>query len=152
MKVAHSVVINCPPAQVFAFLSDIENERRWQPDIEELRLTSPGPLRVGSTFTEVRRTMGRRFTWQMRVTAFEPDSRFCIESTSGTLPYRGCRIVEPLEGGARVTELGELELRGPLSLLAPLLGRLSRKPLEVAYRRAKAMLEAPTGGASNTRR
>lgn len=142
MKVAHSVVIARPPAQVFAFIADVENEPRWQPDIAELRLTSAGPLRVGSTFREVRRTLGRTFTWQMRVTEFEPDRRFCIESTSG-MPYRGCRIVEPVEGGARVTELGELELPGFLRLFEPLLGRLARKPLEVAYRRAKSLLEAP---------
>jgi hypothetical protein len=38
--------------------------------------------------------------------------------------------------------LGELELRGFLRLFEPLLSRLARKPLDVAYRRAKSMLEA----------
>jgi hypothetical protein len=64
MKVQHSIVINRPIEQVFAFVTNLaENERRWQPEIEVLQFTSAGPMGVGTTFREARRTFGRRYEW-----------------------------------------------------------------------------------------
>jgi uncharacterized membrane protein len=142
MKVQHSVVINRPPEQVFTFVTNLaENERRWQPEIELIEFTSTGPMAVGTRFREVRRTFGWRYEWHFEVTQFEPNKIFCIQSLSGTIPYRGCRLVESVRGGTKVTEQGELQTRGLLKLLDPLMARLSRKPLKLAYDKLKTLLE-----------
>jgi uncharacterized protein YndB with AHSA1/START domain len=54
-----SVVINRPPEQVFAFVSDLENDPQWTPGAV-MRRTSEGPLGVGTTFQQHDRFMGRR--------------------------------------------------------------------------------------------
>lgn len=44
-------------------------------------------MRVGSMFREVRRAVGRTFTWDMRFAAREPDRAIAIESVlRATLP------------------------------------------------------------------
>jgi uncharacterized membrane protein len=141
MKVAHSIVIQRPVAEVYAFIVNLANERRWQPEIESVQLDKPGPLTVGSRFREARRTFGRRYEWYFEVTELEPNHTFTIRSLTGQPPYQGSRRFEAVPGGTRLTESGELQTRGLLKLLDPLFERLSRKPLAEAYARLKALLE-----------
>ncbi|HXW00435.1 MAG TPA: SRPBCC family protein [Anaerolineae bacterium] len=142
MKIQHSVIINRPLEQVFAFVTNLENEMRWQPEIVSIQFTSDGPMGVGTTFQEVRRTFGRRYDWHFEVTEFELNKIFCIRTLSGTIHYQGCRLFEPISGGTKVTESGELQTPGLLKFFDPLLARLSQKPLAEAYNNLKFILEA----------
>lgn len=139
MKVKHTVMIQRPIDEVFAFVTNLENETRWQPEIQSVTLE--GPLQQGSTFREVRTTWGRRYEWHFRITEFDPPHRITIATISGTLPYQGSRLFMAVPGGTQVTEEGELQTSGWLRLLDPLLAWLARKPLAVAYQNLKALLE-----------
>jgi hypothetical protein len=66
---------------------------------------------------------------------------FCIQTLSGAIPYNGCRLFEPAPGGTKVSEIGELQTGGLLKLLDPLMARLSRKPMKVAYDKLKLLME-----------
>lgn len=138
MKVEHSIVIARPLAEVFAFVTDLRNETRWQPEIRSVTLD--GPLGVGATFHERRVTFGRGYDWHFVVTRLEPPHVISIETLRGTAPYRGSRTFEAVEGGTRVTESGQLELPRVLRPLEPVLARLCRWPLRRAYRRLAALL------------
>jgi uncharacterized membrane protein len=52
-RVATSVVINRPPEEVFEFVSNFENNPRWQSGMHEARITSEGPLGVGTTYSHL---------------------------------------------------------------------------------------------------
>jgi hypothetical protein len=141
LRLSHSAIIRRPVDDVFAFVAQPENDLAWQPEIREVRLTSPGPVREGSTFQEVRRSFGRTFVWDMRVTALEPNLFLCIESTAGTIPYRGCRHFEAVEGGTRITETSEIDVPPWLSPFRTLIARWSVRPVAAAYEGLRALLE-----------
>ncbi len=46
----NSVEVARPRAEVFDYLSDIRNEREWNPTMRSVELLTPGPLRVGSVY------------------------------------------------------------------------------------------------------
>jgi hypothetical protein len=142
LRVQHSATIARPVEEVFAYVAQPENDLAWQPEIREVHITTPPPLREGSQFREVRRTFGRTFVWGMVVTALEPYVFVCIESTAGTPRYRGCRHFEAAEGGTRITETSEIELAPLLWPFRGLLARMSVRPVAAAYRKLKALLEA----------
>ena len=139
MKVQHSVIINRPLPEVFAFVTNLENETRWQPEIKSV--TMDEPLREGDTFHETRVTFGRRYDWHFRITQLQPLHRITIETITGTMPYSGSRIFEAVNGGTKVTEMGELKTSGFLRLFDPILAKLSQKPLQKAYSQLKQLLE-----------
>ena len=60
MKFNHSVLIHRPVEKVFEFVAHIENNAKWQSDILEMAMTSPGLLQTGSTYRCVNRFMGQR--------------------------------------------------------------------------------------------
>ncbi len=60
MKIETSVVINRPIEDVFNYSTDPGNTPEWQTGLLESRLTSAGPIGVGSTIRDVRMFMGRQ--------------------------------------------------------------------------------------------
>lgn len=144
MKVKHSIIIARPIDDVFAFVTNLHNETRWQPEIKLVTLN--GPLQAGSTFREVRVTFGRAYDWHFRITEFDPPHRITIDTIRGSARYRGSRIFEAVAEGTQVTEIGELEMPRFLRVFNPLFSRLSQRPLRLAYGRLKQMLETEGGG------
>lgn len=140
MKTSHSVIIHRPLPEVFAFVTDLRNETRWQPEIRSVTLE--GPLASGATFRESRVSFGRRFDWRFRITSYQAPDYITIETIEGAAPYRGTRRFEAIGGSTRVTESGELELPGPLAVLTPVAQLLAKRPLRVAYARLKTILES----------
>lgn len=54
VKIEHSVVINRPVAEVFAYVTRPENTPRWQSGMLASQQISDGAMGVGTIFTEVR--------------------------------------------------------------------------------------------------
>lgn len=141
MNVKHSVIINKPVEEVFAFVTDLRNETRWQPNVQEIRIVSDDTMHKGISFVEIRRLVWRDFVWTFEVTEFIPNARYCFQSTFGTAPSKGCRTFEAVNGGTRITEESEVTLSGLYEAFAPILNRLWQRSREASYNRLKAMLE-----------
>ena len=52
-KLEVSEVINRPVEEVFAYISNPENDSLWQSDTAETEITSEGPIGVGTTYRDV---------------------------------------------------------------------------------------------------
>jgi len=63
-----SIVINRPLEEVFAFLSDLENNLKWRPGQIEAKKTSAGPIGVGTTYRMINNVLGRRIEGEAEVT------------------------------------------------------------------------------------
>ena len=72
IRVETSVHINRPGDEVFAFISNFENNPLWQSGQVEARFASEGPLRVGSTYDQVAKFLGRRIESTFEVLEYEP--------------------------------------------------------------------------------
>ncbi len=55
-----SVTIDRPVEEVFAFLSNYENDPKWSSATVEGKKTSEGPIGVGTTWRSVSKVLGRR--------------------------------------------------------------------------------------------
>ena len=136
----HTVEIGRPRKEVFAFVTDPVNYPSWQPSLVEVRPDAPGPLRLGSEATEVRRFLGREMETTWTCVEHEPHSRSAIESEDGPVPFKGTFVLEALGRGTRFTWI--VETRGAASRLGgPLVGRATRRELEANSRRLKELLE-----------
>ena len=62
-------------------------------------------------------------------------------STSGSFPITFTRMVEPIDGGTRVTAIVEGDARGFFKLAEPLLARMVRRSVDSDYRNLKRILE-----------
>ena len=145
IEVRASVFIQRPIAEVFDIISDFENNPRWQSGMVEAKFTSGGPLRVGTTYDQVAKFLGRRVISSFEVIALEPERLIKITSTSGSFQITVTRITEPLEGGAQVTAIVQGDAGGFFKLAEPLLARLVQRSVSKDYANLKRLLEADNG-------
>ena len=137
-----SVVINRPVEQVFAFISDLENDPPWS-GAAEMRRTSPGPVGVGTTFQQRDRLLGRRLELTLRVVGYEPDRKVTITTASRRLSFSGTRMVEPVgQGATRVTFVGAGRAGGVWRPAEPLLAAVGGRRLRRQLGRLKRLLES----------
>lgn len=74
VKAQASIQIKRPPVAVFRFVAEdfVRNYPRWSPEVKELRLISPGPIKVGTQARQVRVDQGRRTESTFRITRMQP--------------------------------------------------------------------------------
>lgn len=140
--VTASVEIDRPSGEVFDYIADMANNPAWQRGQERCTWTSEPPLRLGSTYDQEARFLGRRIVSSFEVTELEPGRRIRIVSTAGPMPIDVTRTVEPLDGD-RCRVLAEVtgQPPGAFRFLGPLLDRMVERSVRGDYRRLKAQLE-----------
>ena len=142
IKVEASVTIECSSDEVFEFLSNFENNPRWQAGMREAKFTSDGPLRAGSTYAQVARFLGRRIESTFEVIDYEPGRMVKATSTSGSFPITFTRIVEAKEDGVHVKAIIEGDASGFFKLATPILRRMVQRSVDADYANLKKVLEA----------
>jgi carbon monoxide dehydrogenase subunit G len=115
MRIEKSVVIARPVEDVWAFLSNLDNVKRWSLSGSEVRQTSPGPLGVGASLEEVKVVLGR-FHLRLRslvVTEFEPKRTIAMTDKRAGIaqPGRQRFTLEPIGEGTRLTIGAEINLK-----------------------------------------
>lgn len=141
IKVELSVVVNRPAAEVFAFVVDPANNKKWQKGLVESRLTSPGPVGVGSQITDVRKIMGRDLDSKLEVIAFESNKTFGEKVVSGPLQFEIMQTFEPSGDGTKVSLVAHGEPGGFFKLAEGLVQKQLQSQLEGDSQRLKKALE-----------
>jgi len=140
MKFSNTITIQRPIHEVFGFVSDLENDPRWNYAIVQTRKSSQGAIGVGTTYCQTR-SVPSRSEETLRVIDFEPDRRFAFEGDLG--PLRGTLRYEfdDVDGATRLTNTAELEASGILALAAPIASGRIREAVAENLRTLKQLLE-----------
>jgi len=138
MQVTSTVVVAAPPDEVFAYLSDAENNPEWQSGMVSAQWTSEGPIGVGSTYDQVATFLGRRIESTFEVGEFEPRRRIKASSTGGSFPITFTRMVEPADGGTRVTAIISGDSSGFFKIAEPIMQRMVQRSVDGDYRNLAA--------------
>ena len=138
--------INRPVAEVFEFFSDAANNPKWQAGMVSCEWMTPPPIKVGSTYEQHARFMGRDVKSVFSVTEYEPGRSITIETIESTFPITVQRTVEPTGTGSCMVhaEIGGGPT-GLLKLLAPLVRGKAQRSVDADYDRLKALLETDAG-------
>ena len=101
-EASHSVEINRPAADVFAFLGDGENDPQWRSGVLDVRRRSGHGQ--GAVYEQgVKGPMGRRVPADYEITAYEPDRRIAFRAIAGpaatNIPGLRCDgVIRPASG------------------------------------------------------
>lgn len=112
MRVAHSVSVPRPAAEIFPWLLDADKVPRWTSDLERYEPLEGGPLRLDSRVREVLVVSGQRLDTELRVVAFDPprgaETAFELQGFSARNVY----ALAERNGSTTVTHAIEAELGG----------------------------------------
>jgi uncharacterized protein YndB with AHSA1/START domain len=137
-----NLVINRPIEEVFAFISNPENQPRWRAATLEITRVSSEPLGIGSVFKGRFTFLGRPFEGNLEIIAREPYRSYATRIVEGPFPLEGRYTLEPTESGTRLTLVIEGEPAGFFKLAEPLVVSLAKRSYEADLHNLKDMLEA----------
>jgi uncharacterized protein YndB with AHSA1/START domain len=141
MHTSRSIQIDQPPAEVFAYLTDISRHPEWAGNPLTIDRTDAGPVRVGYRWQSTGHRLGTH-TDQVVVTEHQPDSRFSYESTGDAGWWLTSFTLAPAgEGTVLSREMRSRRLTWFTRLLAPMILISNGPELNRNLRRIKAAIE-----------
>lgn len=143
MRVQKSIYIERPAADVFWFLADPSNDRRWRSEL--LGIEFVGEVRQGvGTHTRQRISyQGRIVEVSIEVSEFVPGERICYKGHGGVRAH-GCLAVRGEGDGSRVSVTGTAELKGPAAMMERYISQAVDRVAEEDLRRLRDVLETPS--------
>jgi hypothetical protein len=122
VKLSADVKVNRPIEKVFAWLTNPDNQGKFDKSSLKMEALTPGPWRAGTQFRELRDLGGRKTEVFSEIAELESNRRFVIRSKTGP-GWLGTWNFEPEDTGTRLRWTGQLTLQGFSRLLEPLIGR-----------------------------
>ena len=143
IKTEQSMIVNRPVEEVWEYLSNVENMPKWDKGVLEARLTSEGPVGVGSTVQIVRQFLGRRRIVNLRVSEYVPNRILAIQGSLGQITAQTGFTFEAVEGRTRLTQTSEIEISGWRELIVTILMPMLERDGRQDFTNIKRIMEAP---------
>ncbi|MGO8887852.1 MAG: SRPBCC family protein [Streptosporangiaceae bacterium] len=105
----------------FNYMATFSNAAQWDPGVTAAEQLDPGPLRVGSRFRLQVKFGGRSMPLTYEITSCDPPHSVVLSAANGLLRSVDRISVTPAGDGATVSYDADVRLRGPLSVLDPLM-------------------------------
>ena len=140
-RVDLGIGIDRPPPFVWALVTDLARTPEWRTTIRTI--DAPLEPAVGVPFSGTTRLLGRTWTWELAVTAWEPPRRFAYTVTKGVATPTVEYLVEPDGDGTRFRFSGYIdEMTVVARLLRPPAMWALRRETRAHLVRLKELLEA----------
>src|SRR3954468_11242358 len=109
-----STVIDRPIEEVFAFLADGENDKKFSSRVQEIAKTTDGPPGVGTVYKSTVKDAGMTTSREFELTEFVPPTRirWTERSKNSVVVTEGGYDLTPVDGGTQLTIFNVLEGHG----------------------------------------
>jgi uncharacterized membrane protein len=141
--ITHSIEIDRPQADVFAYLDDPAKHREWQDGLVASKVETDGPVRVGTRVVDTRKMPGGPRDMTYEITQHNAPSSSAWRGVDGPVRAEGSFKVEPVGDGAHSRVTVELNLTGHGIgvLLAPMARMQAAKQVPKSHAKLKEILE-----------
>ena len=128
-----------PAEEVFDFLADLRNESRWNPRIRQLTLVTPGRIAAGSVFRGTYQGLGVLVT---TLTEYDRPRWIRFHSEGSRARIDGAFSIAPAGRGVDVALDADVQPRGLLAFIAPMMGPVFSRQNAAAARRLTQAVES----------
>ncbi len=136
------ITIHRPVDEVFDFVADERNEPRYNPQMRRAEQTSAGSIGVGTTFRAESMSRGRPVEMTITFTDFERPRRLSSATHLSTMDIQGTLTFDPVPQGTWMRWSWNLEPRGMLKLMTPVVALVGRRQERSIWTGLKRYLEA----------
>ena len=142
IRIQHSITIDRPLDDVFAYLAAPCNMPEWQEAVLEATPIGDRPIGPDTKVRVRRRFMGQTVTLVLDTTEYRENERFSFASESGPVTLRGTVEVRPLDGTTEVLFTVSGEANGLLLLAGPFIEQIVRQETVENAASLKRILES----------
>jgi carbon monoxide dehydrogenase subunit G len=128
------------PEEVFAYLTDVANLSKWQSGVHAATLE--GEPRVGAHIHESRHMLGRELHTTIEIAEYDPPRAFALRAIDSPVPFSVRHELEAVEGGTKLTVVGEGDAGLLPGFAAGIMARRAEKQFRTDFERLKRLLES----------
>jgi uncharacterized protein YndB with AHSA1/START domain len=141
--IKHSIEINRPAEEVFAYLDQVDRHNEWQGSLVSTTVETDGPTRAGTRVVERRNVLGETRDLPYEITEHDPPRKASFRGTAGPIRPVGTYTVDPMgESSSRMTTELDLQGHGIGKLFAVLARRQAAEQVPVDQEKFKELLES----------
>jgi Polyketide cyclase / dehydrase and lipid transport len=140
-----TAVIDRPIGEVFEFLADGTNDKKFSPRVQEIRRTTPDPIGVGTTFESTVKDAGMKSTRKFELTEFVAPTKIRWTERSKnavTVPDGGYDLEAVSDAQTKVTIHNTFAGHGVGKLLVGFAARAADKDAAAFAQRIKVAIES----------
>ncbi len=142
IRIERNLIVRCPVEQVFDFISNLENEPKYEHAVLKIQKTSAGPVRLGTTYREVTRVLGRPIALTVQVEEYIPERRISFHGSAPDLLEIERWAMRPTMGGTRIECELDYEPRGMMKLTEPIESVIMNRNANLRLAQLKKLLES----------
>lgn len=136
-----SVTIERAPQEVFAALTNVAGHTEWARGPEEITGISDNPVRLGTTWQQVGKLLGKKIVASMQVNAYEENQKFGFGGDK-PFPVQILFTLSPVAGGTQVRMVANGEPASIFGKVAlPILTKSLERQMESDLYALKGILE-----------
>lgn len=141
VRVEGDITIARPPEEVFDFVADESNEPSYNPRMTRADKITSGPIGAGTRFESAMTGVGGAAEMTIEFTEFDRPRRITEKVHLSTMDIEGRLLFEPVAEGTRMRWVWDLEPRGVVRLLGPLVRRMGDRQEREIWTGLKRFLE-----------
>ena len=126
---------------VFDFIADERNELRYNPRMLRVEKLTAGAVGPGTRFRAETRTGRKNADMTIELTTYERPNRLGSSTHLATMEIDGMLTFDAAPGGTRMHWSWNLQPRGFLKLLTPIVARIGRRQERTIWTNLKQFLE-----------
>jgi len=141
MRFEKEITVNAAPEKVFDYIADLARHSEWVNRPLNVKMTSSGPVGVGSTFSSTGKQFGTH-TDTVTIVEYVPSSKVVFRSEGDAGTVRHWFGLAPEGSGTRLSKGLEFEKMAPTTKMASfVVKRVAPKDLEANLEKIKALVE-----------
>jgi hypothetical protein len=141
LHIEGEIVINRPVEEVFDFVADERNEPRYNRQMRRAEQLTEGPIGTGTRFRAEMVSMGRPVEMVIEFTGYERPRRLLSSTHMSAMDTSGGLTFDPIPEGTRMRWSWDLQTRGALKLMGPMVTRMGRNQEQRIWTGLKRLLE-----------
>lgn len=141
MKFSADLYVNRPVEKVFAWLTNAQNQGKFDMTSLAMDLLTPAPWQAGSQFRELRNLGGRKTEVLSEIIEFEANKLFVIRSKTGP-DWLGTWSFEPKKSGTRLRWTGQMTMKGFARLFEPIIASQMRSQIDQQFSALPHIIES----------
>lgn len=142
-RTIHSLTINKPVEEVFAYINDEEHMTKWLSGLVSITPLDDGGARVGAKSRQVYNENGREFEMIEEMLIYKPNQHVKIKAESDMFDILAEYRLTPVNNGTRIDFESKLSFHNMLfKVMGLFMGGSSKKKVVEDFARLKALVEA----------
>jgi carbon monoxide dehydrogenase subunit G len=141
VRIEGEILINRPTEEVFDFVADERNEPHYNPHMRHAERISDGPIGLGTRFRAEIVSMGRTVEMIIEFTGYDRPRRLASSTHMSSMDTHGGLTFDPVPEGTRMRWTWDVEPRGILRLMRPLVAWMGRRQEQRIWTSLKHLLE-----------